>query len=239
MKEWIKKFLKKHSFGRMIYEPLRKMYRLWAIPRRRRLLKHNGPGVLKSLVDIFEKHNIPAFAAYGTMLGLVRNHGFIAHDEDIDIGVMPGEWTPQRLLRILLKEEKGFKLLFVFKFRERVTEFKVEYRKIPIDFFFYEDTGSEFLSPLYFFVEGVRYPTPNANSMKIVHTPRFAGISKIPAFGGEFPVVDNYEQVLAGLYGEGWRVPDRKWHDDKRPHIESIDEFGYSITFEDAMILER
>ena len=163
------------------------------------------------------------------------NHGFIAHDDDMDIGVLPGEWTPQRLLRVLLDEEKGFRVLFIFKFRDKVTEFKVEYKKIPIDFFFYEQTDTECLSHLYFFVEGVKYPSPNANSMKVVHTPKFDGIEWIKVFEGEFPVLKNPERYLAALYGEGWRVPDKGWHDDKRPHIEAIDEFGYSITLDEAM----
>ena len=54
-----KKFLKKYWFGRIIYEPLHKLYRLWAVPRRRRILRKNGPAVLKRLAEVFEKHGIP------------------------------------------------------------------------------------------------------------------------------------------------------------------------------------
>ena len=235
MKEAIKKALKSCKLGKIIYGPLHVMYRLWAVPRRRRLLRQNGPAILKDLATIFKKNNIPAFAAYGTMLGFVRDHGFIPHDDDMDIGVMPGEWTPQRLLHLLLEEEQGFRVLFVFQFRGKVTEFKVEYKKVPIDFFFYEETHNEFLSPLYFYVEGIDYPSPSANSMKIVHTPKFEGVEWIPVFDGEFPVVKNPEKILAALYGEGWLVPDKSWHDDKRPHIEALEEFGYSISLEEAL----
>ncbi len=239
MKEFIKKALKCNKLGRSIYEPIHKMYRLWAIPRRRRILKKNGPAVLKDLAEIFKRRDIPAFATYGTMLGFVRDHGFIAHDDDIDMGVMPGEWTPQRLMRALLDEEKGFRLLGVLKFRDYVTEFKVEYLDVPVDFFFYEDTGSEFLCPLCFFHADVKYPAPNANSVRIVHSPRFEGITHIPVFGMEFPVMGNYKQMLVALYGEDWNIPDKKWTNDKRPHIEDVDELGYSISLEEAMDLER
>ena len=238
MKEFVKKMLKNSKVGRCFYEPLHKIYRLWAVPRRRKLLKKNGPEVLKDLAAIFKKYNIPAFAAYGTMLGFVRDHGFIAHDDDMDIGVMPGAWTPQKVLKVLLEKEKGFKILFIFKFRDKVTEFKVEYKHIPIDFFFYEETANEFLSHLYFFVDGIDYPSSNANSMKIVHTPKFKGIECIRIFDVEFPVLKDPERVLTALYGEGWRVPDKGWHDDKRPHIEAIDQFGYSISLDEAMALE-
>ncbi len=239
MKELVKKILKSSAVGRCLYGPIHKAYRLWAIPRRRRILKNNGVKVLKDLSALFKKYDIPAFAAYGTMLGFVRDHGFIAHDEDIDIGVMPGTWTPQKLLRVLLAQEMGFKVLFVFKFHDKVTEFKVEYKKIPIDFFFYEETNTEFLSHLYFFVEGVKYPAPNANSMKVVHTPKFAGIEWIKVFDSEFPVLKHPEYILSALYGEGWRVPDKGWHDDKRPHIETIDELGYSISLKEALEIRQ
>ena len=238
MKEWVKKILKGNQFGKIIYEPLRKLYRLWAVPHRRRILRRNGPAVLKRLAEVFEKHGIPAVATYGTMLGFVRDRGFIPHDDDIDIGVMPGEWTPQRLMRIFLEEEKDFRVTCALMFKDYVTEFKVRYLDVPVDFFFYEDTGSEFLSPLCFFQANVKYPTPNANSVRIIHSPRFEGITHVPVFGTKFPVMGNYKQMLVALYGESWNVPDKSWNNDKRPHIEDVDELGYSISIDDAMRME-
>lgn len=41
--------------------------------------------VLEVIRDICEKHNIPYFAAYGTLLGVVRHKGFIPWDDDVDL----------------------------------------------------------------------------------------------------------------------------------------------------------
>ena len=79
---------------------------------------------------------------------------------------MPGTMSPQEVLRILLEKERGFKPLFIFKYKENVVEFKVEYRKIPIDFFFYTGEKNEVLSPLFFYEADKTYPSVNANSIK-------------------------------------------------------------------------
>ncbi len=239
MKKLIVRILKNTGFGRWLYKPLRTLYRLYAVPHRQRLLKRYGPNVLRDLAEIFKRHQIPAFAAYGTMLGFVRDHGFIPHDSDMDIGIMPNTMTPQQLLRILLEREKGFKVLFVFKFKEQVVEFKVEYNHIPIDFFFFERDENEVRSPLFFFKEEVSYPSPNANSTRVVHLPPFTGITTVRVYDCDFPILENAENALAALYGKNWRIPDTKWNDDKRPHIVDVPDLGYSITVEEAFQLEK
>ena len=238
MKKLIVLILKSNAFGRWLYKPLHALYRLYSVPHRQRLLKRYGPEVLRDLSEIFKRHQIPAFAAYGTMLGIVRDHGFIQHDDDIDIGIMPNTMTPQQLLRILLEKEHGFKVLFVFKYNDRVVEFKVEYKHIPVDFFFFERDHDEIRFPLFFYEEGVHYPTSNANSVKILHLPPFKGITTVSVYGCEFPVLQDTENALVALYGINWRIPDKKWNDNKRPHINNVPDFGYSISLEEAYKLE-
>lgn len=234
MKEVIKKALKSCMIGRFVYEPLHKLYQLYSIPHRRRMLRKHGRFVLAHMAEVIERHGIPAFAAYGTLLGFVRDNGFLPHDDDIDLGVLPGEWTPRRLLKVLLDEEKGFSFLFAFSYNGRVTEFKLQYENVPIDFFFYEDDGDKFFAGSYHYFPNVEYPAPNANSAQRVCEPRIESLGKIRVYGIDFPIPANTEHVLECLYGN-WRVPDTNWNDNKHPGIEDLPGFAYSISKEEAM----
>lgn len=233
MKEFVKKVLKGCVLGRLVYEPVHKLYRLYSVPHRKRMLKKNGVFVLRHLQEVIERHHLPIFAAYGTLLGFVRDKGFLPHDDDIDLGVLPGEWTPKRLLKLLLEEE-GFSFLFAFSYNDRVTELKLQYNGIPVDFFFYEDDGERFYAGSYHYFPDVKYPSPNANSAQRVAEPRIKGLVTFLVYGIEFPVPANTEYVLEQLYGN-WRVPDTNWDDSKHPGIEDLPGFAYSVTQEEVM----
>ena len=234
MKSVVVKILKSCALGRFIYEPLHRVYRLYSIPHRRRMLRRHGKVVLAHLAEVIEQYRIPAFAAYGTLLGFVRDKGFLPHDDDIDLGVLPGEWTPKRLLKLLLEEEKGFSFLFAFSYNGCVTELKLQYGGIPIDFFFYEDDGEKFFAGSYHYFPDVKYPSANANSAQRVCEPRIELLDKIHVYGVDFPIPANVEFVLEKLYGN-WRMPVTEWNDNKHPGIEDLPGFAYSVPKEEVM----
>jgi len=230
-------FLKTFAVGRWLMKPLRAVYRAYAIPQRRRILRANGAAVLRDIAAIFDKHGIKGYAAFGTLLGMVREKGFIKHDEDIDLGILPGSITPQRLLKILLEDEEGFSFAFAFAYHDRVTEFKVYYKKVPIDFFFFNAVGDKFCYEAYSWQQGVEYPSEKANSVRLVYQPFVRNTQLLEVMGVKFPVPVNAEEVLAGLYGSSWRVPNAKWSEDDRPKYEQMADFGYSIELQDVMDL--
>lgn len=59
--------------------------------------------------DFLAAEGIPVFLAYGTMLGAAREHDFIDHDEDIDLG-MSWEYQPRLFSNLFRLREIGFEV---------------------------------------------------------------------------------------------------------------------------------
>ena len=54
MKEVVKTALKSCAIGRLVYEPIHRLYQLYSIPHRKRKLQKYGRGVLAHVADVLE-----------------------------------------------------------------------------------------------------------------------------------------------------------------------------------------
>ena len=80
--------LKVSVLGRLIYPVVQKCWRMYIIPKRRKLLQRHGAEVLSGIHTLMVKNGISYYCEAGTLLGLIRDKGFIPHDDDIDISIM-------------------------------------------------------------------------------------------------------------------------------------------------------
>lgn len=239
MKELVKKILKSSSMGRKIYPRIQAVFRSHTTPAKRRRLQKYGFTVIQAIDDIATKHNILYFASYGTLLGLIRNGQFIAHDDDLDFGIVPGAWTPAQLLDIFLNSGKNFTFLRALEFRGKITEISLICHKVTIDFFFYEKDDNRTFVTSYYWDPGHPYPSDKENSVRFIYQANVCKLEKRVFGNASVSVPVNYEELLTSQYGANWRIPDPSWNNANHPGIVRQMDYGYSVGIERVYALEK
>jgi hypothetical protein len=232
VKNAIKYVLKSYAMGRKLYPAIQKYYQRYAIPRSQKRLHTYGYDVLKKFDDIATRHSISYFASYGTLLGFMRDGGFILHDNDIDFGIVAGQMTPVQLLNILLTQETGFEFVRALEFKSRITVVTIRYKKIIIDFFFYERDGDRTFVTSYYWEPTRDYPSARENSVRLIYQADVTELTKLRVHGADVSVPVNSEELLTSQYGHNWRVPDPNWSNENHPGIVKQREYGYSVELE-------
>lgn len=171
------------------------------------LLHKEGPSVLQTLSNALLSKDIIFWLQYGTLLGYYREHDFIPHDDDMDMGAFIKD--APAIYKALT--EAGF---------ERVRHYHVvndwgleecyEYKGILIDFFYFKEDGSilscygftpkSYLS--YTFHIGKKIP------FKVIRTdsPNF-GFQKVEFKGAQVYVPNRTGEYLEAHYGPNFMTP--------------------------------
>lgn len=161
------------------------------------------------------------FLAFGTLLGAYREHDFIAHDCDIDVGLMASE-RPENMLELM--KAAGFVLRNQQYVKEtgRIVVDRYERKNVGIDFFYFFDddrfsNDSEYADNIYTYI-AYRHETKDWREANV--TDGFPTIikpqikttfSRKNFLGYDFYMPEAVEQWLVRLYGEHYMTPDPKW----------------------------
>jgi len=147
---------------------------------------HDARDALVEAKAIFDRHGKRFFLDRGTLLGAVREGGFIASDYDIDVGVFGDEITLEEIKEMFA--DSSFTLTQDFEYKVGV----VSAGGITVDFFLTTRGRGHFLS----------------KGFRSVHNWYFSPFELIEhQFLGEtFLIPDTYEKHLDENYGN-WRNP--------------------------------
>lgn len=201
------------SFIKPIY------HNFWVKPRKARRVKKfqkSALPVLEHFDQTMSQNGFNYCLIFGSLLGAVREKGFLKHDDDVDVAMWNADWSPK--MRHIL-ESNGFKLVhsFLVDNGKSGREETYKYGDIQIDiFYFYEaideypytcvfgyqsDTGShEESTAKYGGSVVLRYQMPLS---KKFHYANFETI--------KLPVPENPEKDLACTYGEDFMIPKPNW----------------------------
>lgn len=208
MKEFVKKSLKSCKIGKLIYPFVQSVYKLYSIPKKRRLLQKNGLALLKLLDDTFEGIGVKYFVDYGTLLGIIRENGFIKSDDDVDVTICDPEIDAHMLVRRFL--EKGLEFIHALEYRGRTRIVSFRWRGTSVDFYLREwsNDRSEYWIYGIYFDPRITYPGEEWNSCRRVCYPISLEPKRFTFKGIQIYIPYGAEEHLAFEYGKNWRTPD-------------------------------
>ncbi|GHV08878.1 hypothetical protein FACS189485_20870 [Spirochaetia bacterium] len=147
--------------------------------------------LLLKIKEIFDKHKLDFYLAYGTLLGAVRDKGFIKGDEDIDIYITDEE----KLLSIIPElHNNDIKL---FRYKKKYCSF-IYTDRCYIDIYFLKPYKFSFFGLYCLSLAG--YATPKKY---------FKETEEIEFLDALFKCQKSPQKILQFWYGKTWNVPIR------------------------------
>ena len=236
IKNGIRKMLKSSGLGKTVYPFFQKCWRSYAIPKRQKRLQKHGPMVLERLHRLMQEHKVLYYCDYGTLIGFVRDNGFIKHDDDIDISIQPGAMKPSEVLKVFM--DAGYGFLHGFNYEGRLMEFSVmDVSGVSIDVFFPTAMGDGKVHGYQPIWEPTRqYPSEKANTVIEYDFTEATGIKTIKIVGTAALIPGNYDEVLTSEYGP-WKVPDAKFNTVRDRVHRELPGFAFRVTKEEALAM--
>jgi len=161
---------------------------------------HNAPKAYDDSVKALEKAGCRWWCAAGTMLGIMREKGFIGHDSDIDFELM-APFGPEILRKVL--ESDGWTKAGEFGTPDNGFEFAYRKHGVKCDFFWmYPDEEAGI----------ARHSAWKGKEQLFYEYPLgiFRDLMRIPFCGSYAMVPLEYDKYLTAKYGD-WRVPVKEW----------------------------
>lgn len=199
-----------------LLKPIYYTYKKYMEDKRNRFFLENGKEVLQQFDAAMKDGDYFYTLAFGTMLGAVREKGFIKHDLDIDVYMWNEDWTPQ--LRTHLKKH-GFELIHNFLVDNGASGREETYAKnnISIDIFYIYPPIDQYP----YCCDFLMYPgtatfrqsveehgglIPRRIQLPIKKERTSAQFEGLPLY---IPL--NYDEILSYRYGPDYMVPNPNW----------------------------
>ena len=188
------------GLGKAVWRIIRGFYVKYICLTPCKRLQKYGKSAIHEVHTLLTSANLPYFADYGTLLGIVRDNGFIKNDDDIDFTVPPDAPSPVKYFEVLSKSQK---LVFCsgFEYQGRITELTYSFKGIPVDLFFSVIEDGTIYNYAYEYVHNSPDWIPYREMRRV------NGCYEVRIFKGcEVVIPKDFDEILTTKYGT-WRVP--------------------------------
>jgi len=181
--------------------------------KNRRFLK-NATEIMHRIDSIFNELGIDYWLEYGTLLGVIRENGFIKHDYDIDLGLFLDDYS-EDIEKIFNKY--GFKKAHKFSIDNGIygLEEAYHFNGVAVDLFYFIKKGNQMYSHGFKNEDGKSWnQTVEDNGGLIVREIYFpySGFRKVKFLGREYPVPYDSDSHLKAFYGERYMESNSAWN---------------------------
>ena len=223
---------KKGSFLQRHWEKIRMMS---VSKKKSKLLPIYGMEMLIKFRSSCNKYGVKGWLEYGTLLGAYREHSFISHDNDLDVGMYADDYSHD-FEKLLLND--GFSKIHEYYLvdartgEKKLTEVGLYYQGFTIDIFLTIRGGETRKSYVYLFDT-----FDNSPKLKVKYftLQQVEPLQTLTIDNEPFLVPYHPEKLLSKVYGDDFMIPQRGWMPDiNNPYVKFVErdlEYGEHIHF--------
>lgn len=192
-----------------------------------RNMKKYGIPALEEVCKVLEECKVEYWADFGTLLGIYRDGKLLAHDMDIDMGLMRETYS-EDLEKTL--SSRGFIKVKEFTLEGVLAEQTWKWNGVLIDLFFYDEIDGKICS-YEFYTKGesvirkIENGRKECTDLKVLrmYLPN-NGTKEIYFNNFKVRVPADENEYLEGVYGPTYMVPDKNWTSDSMTNITRLED---------------